>query len=149
MTHTPSKAHIPAALQARIDKLPSVDKFGVIMIEEFGVFMDTHRDQPHIGSFSDDIHRGHVLPTPVDYIVGDDALRNRDTGKILQRHDKHLFIEQETWGTFLVNYLMTKGEDPRSGDGSLPTSHFRDARNGVYALRSFRQMVMAHVGKKP
>ena len=148
MSHPAIQAHIPAALAERIKKLPSVDKYGVTVIEGFAIFMDTHRDQPHVGTFAEDIHRGAVLPTPVDYLVEDDMLRNAETGKMLPRHDKHMFIEPEDWGQFLVDWMMKTGEDPRSGDGTLPTSHFRDARKKVYLLRSFRQMVMYHYNKR-
>lgn len=147
MTHVPSRAHIPAAIERRLKTIPTTDMNGVSVIKDFGVFMDTHRDQPHVGTFADDIHRGAVLPTPVDYLVEDDMLRHQETGKLLQRHDKHLFIEAEEWGRFILNWMMTTGEDPRAGDGTVPTSHFRDARKKVYLLRSFRQMVMHHVNK--
>ena len=148
MTHTPSKAHIARALQNRIDTIPAVEQNGLAIIKDFGVFIDTHRDQPHVGSFAEDIHRGHCAPTMIDYVVNDDLLRNQDTGMLLQRHDKHLFISPEDWGNFLVKYMMDNGADPRSGDGTLPTSHFRDARAKVYLLKSFRQMVDWNL-KKP
>ena len=148
MTHSATKAHIPATLQRRIDALPAIEKNGLRIIEGFGVFIDTHRDQPHVGTFAEDIHRGTCLPTLVDYIVSDDYIRHPQTGMLLQRHDKHLFIEPEAWGQFLVNWMIEHGEDPRAGDGSLPTSHFRDARKGIYLLRSFRQMVGYNEAKK-
>jgi hypothetical protein len=144
MTHTPQRAHIATALQKRIDKIPAVDEYGVMRIKDFGVFIDTHRDQPHVGSFADDIHRGQCNPTMVDYLIGDDMLRHQETGGLLQRHDKHLFITPDAWSEFLVNWLITNGTDPRAGDGTLPTSHFRDPRKGIYLLKSFRQMVDWH-----
>lgn len=152
MAHPTSRPHISKNLQKIIDELPYTEKNGLKIVEGFGMFIDTHRDQPHVGTFSTDIHRGNCRPMLVDYIIGDDLLRNPEDGKLLERHDKHLFITQETWSTFLLNALMTTGSDPRDGDGSLPTSHFRDARKGVYTLRSFRQIVwsnwMAATAKK-
>lgn len=144
----PQKAHIPATLQKRIDKLPARETNGIEIIEGFGVFIDTHRDQPHVGSFAEDIHRGMCLPTLVDYVRNDDYLRHPQTGMLLQRHDKHLFIEPEAWGQFLIEWMMTNGSDPRDGEGSLPTSHFRDSRKKLYLLRSFRQMVEYNERKK-
>ena len=141
MAHSASKAHIPATLQRRIDALPAKDINGLEVIEGFGIFIDTHRDQPHVGTFNEDIHRGMCNPMLVDYVRKDDFLRDPKTGKLLHRHDKHLFIEPEAWGAFLTAWFMDHGEDPRDGSGSLPTSHFRDARKKVYLLRSFRQMV--------
>lgn len=147
MAHDPVPAHIATALKKRMEKLPSVDRNGIVLVEEFGIFMDTHRDQPHVGTFNDDIHRGFVVPTPVDYVITDDLLRHRETGKLLMRHDKHLFITPETWAEFMLGWIMRNGEDPRGGDGSLPTSHFRDARAKRYLLKSFRQMVAYHLEK--
>lgn len=144
----PTKAHIPATLQKRIDALPAKETNGIEIVEWFGVFIDTHRDQPHIGGFHEDIHRGTCLPTLVDYVRNDDYLREPKTGMLLQRHDKHLFIEPEAWGQFLVNWMMANGDDPRDGSGSLPTSHFRDSRKKLYLLRSFRQMVEYNERKK-
>lgn len=144
---TPQKAHIPATLQKRINALPAKEQNGIEIVEGFGIFIDTHRDQPHVGSFYEDIHRGTCLPTPVDYVRGDDFLRHPKTGELLQRHDKHLFIEPEAWGEFLVHWMIENGDDPRAGDGSLPTSHFRNSRTGVYKMRSFRQMVDAYEKK--
>ena len=141
MTHPLNKARIPRALQARIDKLPAKETNGVTIILGFGMFIDTHRDQPHVGTFTDDIHRGACRPMLVDYVPNDDYLRDPESGKLLERHDKHLFITPDEWSAFLVKALMTTGTDPRTGDGTLPTSHFRDPRAGVYLLKSFRQMV--------
>lgn len=142
MSHLPSKANVPMAIVRRLDKMPATERNGLRILEEFGVFIDTHRDQPHVGGFAEDIHRGQCVPTPIDYMIGDDILINRETGILLQRHDKHLFITNDEWSNFLVTSLMESGVDPRSGDGSLPTSHFRDARHKIYLLKSFRQMVM-------
>ncbi len=142
MTHPgPLKARIPTTIQRRLEKLPYVERNGLKIVEGFGIFIDTHRDQPHVGTFKDDIHRGMCAPILVDYVIDDDYLRNPENGKLLQRHDKHLFITPDAWSAFLVEWLMTTGQDPRDGSGSLPTSHFRDARKGIYLLKSFRQMV--------
>jgi hypothetical protein len=148
MTHSATKAHIPTSLQRRIDALPATDMNGLEVIEGFGIFIDTHRDQPHVGTFNEDIHRGMCNPMLVDYVRKDDFLRNPQDGMLLQRHDKHLFIEPEEWGAFLVDWMMTRGSTPFDGTGSLPTSHFRDSRKKLYLLRSFRQMV-AYNERKP
>lgn len=147
MSDKPGPAHIPKALQARIDKLNFVEQNGLRIVKDFGVFIDTHRDQPHVGSFHEDVHRGMCAPMMVDYVIDDDYLRNPEDGKLLQRHHKHLFLEPEAWGAWLLEQLMTKG-DPRDGDGLLPTSHFRDPRKGIYMLKSFRQIVDYQESKK-
>jgi hypothetical protein len=92
------------------------------VIENFAQFIDTHRDQPHVGAFYDDIHRGQCRPTPVDYVLEDDVLINRETGEVLRRHDKHMFVTNEYYAQFLLDCLMTKGADPRDGSGCMPTS---------------------------
>lgn len=139
MSHliTPGIRHSRPLLH-RIRELP-VNADGVI--ENFGIFIDTHRDQPHVGTFTDDIHRGDCRPMAVHYDRGGEELVNPETGDRLPLHRKHLFITPEFWSAFLVRSLMESGSDPRRGDGTLPTSHFRDARKGVYELKSFRQMV--------
>ena len=142
-----TRPHISAALQKRIDKLPHIEKNGLRIVEKFGFFVDTHRDQPHIGTFHEDLHRGRCAPILVDYVIGDDYLRNPETGSLIERHEKHLFITEEQWRSYLMERLMA-GEQPRDADGSLPTSHFRDPRRGIYTLRSFRQMV-EHVERRP
>ena len=142
MAHgSPGKANIDAITQARLNTLTASEKNGLRIIEDFGVFIDTHRDQPHVGAFYDDIHRGQCRPTKVDYIVGDDLLLNQETGGTLARHDKHRFVTNEYFAQFLVDYLMANGTDPRDGAGCLATSHFRDARAKVYELKSFREVV--------
>jgi hypothetical protein len=148
MSHPATRPTISKPLQKVIDSLPHVEKNGLKIIESFGVFIDTHRDQPHIGTFTDDIHRGACRPMTVDYILGDDLLRDPETGRLIERHEKHLFITPEAWGSFMLNALATTGVDPRGGDGTLPTSHFRDARKGIYMLQSFRQMVAYNQRKK-
>jgi hypothetical protein len=151
----PSKPKIDGITATRLTKIPSVEENGMSVIKDFAVFIDTHRDQPHVGAFYDDIHRGMTRPTKVDYAVEDDYLINQETGELLARHEKHLFITNEYFGQFLVDYLMSNGTDPRDGAGCLPTSHFRDARAKVYELKSFREIVrlrheqvMANKGRK-
>lgn len=136
-----SKPVIDRLTQQRIKKLPKATQNGVHVLEDFAVFIDTHRDQPHVGVFYDDIHRGMCRPTKVDYLIEDDKIRNQETGALLDRHDKHMFVTQEYFAEFLINALMERGTDPRDGDGCLPTSHFRDARAKVYELKSFREIV--------
>lgn len=77
----------------------------------------------------------------VDYLIEDDFLKDPVTGRLLERHEKHLFITPEVWGEFLVNWMMQTGEDPRGGDGTMVTTHLRNSREGRNWLRSFRQMV--------
>lgn len=141
MTHPTDRPHISKNLQKTIDSLPQIEKNGLRIVEKFGVFIDTHRDQPHVGTFTEDIHRGACRPILVDYVIDDDYLRNRDDGSLLERHAKHLFITEDEFSKFLVDWLISTGEDPRAGDGTMPTSHFRDSRKGIYLLKSFRQMV--------
>ena len=136
-----NQALIDGLTQQRLKKLPADEQNGMRILREFGVFIDTHRDQPHVGVFFDDIHRGSCRPTPVDYIIGDDLLLDRSDGTTLPRHDKHMFVTNEYFAQFLVDKFMETGKDPRDGDGCLPTSHFRDARAKVYALKSFREIV--------
>lgn len=141
MSHLASRPHISRPLAARLNLLPlQVTTWGE-GIAGFGVFIDTHRDQPHVGTFTDDIHRGDCRPMLIDYDPLEDDLVDPATGQRMHRHQKHLFITPEFWQQFLLNSLMETGADPRRGDGTLPTSHFRDARKGLYQLRSFRQMV--------
>lgn len=84
----------------------------------------------------------------VHFDPGTEELVDPETGNRLPLHQKHLFITPEFWQQFLLNALMETGTDPRRGDGTLPTSHFRDARKGVYELKSFRQMVDYNYFKK-
>jgi len=139
--HLGFPARMPGSVARALRRLPTVNTTGIPVVKDFGIFIDTHRDQPHVGSFSADIHRGTCVPTMVDYDIADDALIHPETGVLLARHDKHMFITPDAWSDFLVKALIETGVDPRGGDGSLPTSHFRDARKGIYLLRSFRQMV--------
>jgi len=141
MTHIATPNKIPYSIARSLGKLPSENIYGIEVIKDFGIFIDTHRDQPHVGSFSPDIHRGTCIPVMVNYTIADDAIQFQETSEWLARHEKHMFITPEAWGEFLVRSMIETGTDPRSGDGSLPTSHFRDARKGIYLLKSFRQMV--------
>lgn len=145
-----ARAYIPVSIQLRINDLKAgvQVKNGVKVVKDFAIFIDTHRDQPHIGSFGKDIHRGYCRPTKVDYVVWDpasgsgDLLFNPETGVVLARHDKHLFVTEDWFANFLVEKLVRGEPDPRDGDGVMATSHLRDARAKVYQLKSFRQIVM-------
>lgn len=125
------------------------------VIPDFGLFIDTHRDQPHVGSFHNDIHRGFSRPTRVDYEPVMDLLVEQFTGSVLPRQDKHMFVTDEWFAQFLLERLMNGESDPRDADGILATSHLRDARAKVYHLKSFRQIVMdryaeeIHDGPRP
>jgi uncharacterized protein (UPF0335 family) len=132
---------IDVITKRRIVKLRKADRAGVHVLENLAQFIDTHRDQPHVGVFFDDIHRGQCRPTPVDYLIEDDMLVNRETGEILRRHDKHMFVTNAYYSQFLIDTLMATGADPRDGNGCMPTSHFRDARAKVYELKSFREII--------
>ena len=124
-------------------------------VENFGIFIDTHRDQPHVPTFEDDLHRGMAHPTPVHYVPPAAAgpadhmgwIVRADDGRMIEVHDKHRFIEMDWWVNFVTNYMIDHGASPvaSSGEykGQLSTSHLRDARKGVYVLRSLRQMVRA------
>jgi len=138
---SPNKNVIDRITLERLGKLRSEERNGLKILPDFAMFLDTHRDQPHVGVFFDDIHRGQCRPTAVDYVIGDDLLINKETGEILNRHDKHMFITSDYYAEFLTTYLMANGTDPRDGAGCLPTSHFRDARAKVYELKSFREIV--------
>lgn len=143
MAHgTTGKAGIDRITQERLDNLEADEQNGLRYLRDFAVFIDTHRDQPHVGVFYDDIHRGQCRPTKVDYVIGEDLLLNQETGGSLQRHEKHLFVTNEYFAGFLVQYMLdNNGNDPRDGNGCLPTSHFRDARAKRYELKSFREIV--------
>lgn len=142
MTST-GKAFISGALQARLDKLPHINRAGMKVVENFAIFIDTHRDQPHVGTFGDDIHRGFCRPTKVDYVIGEDSLLNQETGEKLQRHDKHMYVDEDWFAGFLIEWMMShEGKSPLDNDGMMPTSHLRDPRAKVYQLKSFRQMAM-------
>lgn len=125
------------------------------VVPNFAVFIDTHRDQPHVPTFEDDIHRGMSRPTLVHY-APPDTVAPEDLGRMVRVEDgrvidvdpKHRFVEVEWWQDFLISYITEHGVSPVSTDsetkGQLPTSHLRDSRAKVYALKSFRQIVKAH-----
>jgi hypothetical protein len=133
---------IDALTKSRIVDLEKEEKNGVTIIRDLGVFIDTHRDQPHVGVFYEDIHRGQCRPVKVDYLIEDDAILDQTTGKILPRHEKFMFVTEEFFANFLVEYMIEHGgKDPRDGQGCLPTSHFRDARAKIFHLKSFREII--------
>lgn len=138
---------ISGALAARIKEIATVHrKYPNSMegdvIPDFALFVDTHRDQPHVGTFHNDIHRGFSRPVWVDYEPLTDYLVEQVTGIELPRHDKHMFVTDEWMSGWLLERMMNGEPDPRDGDGILATSHLRDARAKIYHLKSFRQIVM-------
>ena len=145
-------AFIARSLAERIKEIATVDRgytdlngdpFEIEgVIPDFGLFVDTHRDQPHVGTFHVDIHRGFSRPTWVDYVPKDDVLIEQATGSPLIRHEKHMFVTDGWFSQFLLDRLLAGEGDPRDGDGILATSHLRDARAKIYHLKSFRQIVM-------
>lgn len=141
--NAPQQARIAAALKNRLARLPATNVNGIHVIEEFGLFVDTHRDLPHIGTFHDDLHRGTCNPMMVSYAIEDDMFIDQTTGRAIKRHDKHMFVSEEWFSNFLLTSLMN-GEDVRDSDGMMPTRLLRDARGGVYKLLTFRQVVMEH-----
>lgn len=139
---------VPLTLQKLLSGLAPATYRGTQVVPDFGVFIDTHRDQPHIGSFFEDIHRGSCRPTLVHLQV-DDATTNPaklfivepGSGKLLPLHEKHLFVTPAFWGEFLVAFMMEHGQPPLDAEGIMVTSHLRDPRAKVYKLKSFRQML--------
>lgn len=139
------RARIATALAERLARVPATNMAGgEHVIEEFGLFVDTHRDHPHIGTFHDDIHRGQCAPMMVSYAIEDDVFIDQVSGRIVHRHDKHMFVSEEWFSNFLLNSMMAGTGDPRDSEGLMPTSHLRDARSSVYHLLTFRQVVMQH-----
>lgn len=130
-------------------------EFGAV--PNFAVFIDTHRDQPHVGSFENDIHRGECKPTLVHLMplttspagLQDWALLRASDGRTLVLHEKHRFIDVEWWGDFLARAIADTGSLPLDSNGMLPTSHLRDARAKKYLLKSFRQMVVSRQRTTP
>lgn len=149
MTAPGTKPPIDALTQSRIAALNKDEKNGVTVIKDLGIFIDTHRDQPHVGVFYEDIHRGQCRPVKVDYLVEDDSIVNQATGQILPRHEKFMFVTEEFFAGFLVEYMIEhNGKDPRDGEGCLPTSHFRDARAKIFHLKSFRELIrLRHIAE--
>lgn len=149
MTAPGTKPPIDALTKSRIAALDKEEKNGVTVIKDLGIFIDTHRDQPHVGVFFEDIHRGQCRPVKVDYLVEDDAIVNQATGQVLPRHEKFMFVTEEFFAGFLVEYMIEhNGKDPRDGEGCLPTSHFRDARAKIFHLKSFRELIrLRHIAE--
>jgi hypothetical protein len=122
------------------------------LVKDFAYFVDTHRDHPHVGMFEADIHRGTCKPTLVHLVpppssitgssIGDWAIVREEDAAVLYLHAKHKFISIDWWNKFVLNYIMDESKAPVNDDGFMPTSHLRDARAGVYKLRSFRQVVV-------
>ena len=139
----------------------------LVVVKNFGVFVDTHRDLPHVGSFEDDLHRGTCKPVVVHfwrtnaqtYDSSNSAAvtmaRNNPNGvlvhavnnRLLPLHDSHRFVTTGWWQNFIQEYILDFGVDSFAPDGSLwlSTSKLRDPRRGVYKLKSFRQIVMDNV----
>lgn len=132
----------------RAMKLPLKLVDGELVVENFGYFIDTHRDMPHIGMFEDDLHRGMCRPTLVHYQPstsgGPGWLVRATDGKKLELHDKHLFVTEEWFKTFLLTKVMETGKTPLDANGQMQTALLRDPRKKVYDLKSFRQMVIHH-----
>ena len=143
-----NKPIIPAAIERRIKDIPTEKSGSLKLIKGFGIFIDTHRDQPHVGSFFEDIHRGECRPTLVDYVVGEDLLVEPETGKTLARHDKHMFVEEDWYQEWLMNWLAEHGTLPTNDEGVMVTSHLRDPRAQKYLLKSFRQIVVSRYNRK-
>ena len=148
MTHNtiPRPDDITGALWDRIGDLSVEDPADQFhYIRPFGMFIDTHRDQPHVGFFSDDIHRGQCKPMPVDYCLENDSYIDTSSGVTmsLQRHVKHMFVDPQWLADYEVSQMMA-GKPTRDQAGFMPTSHLRDARAKKYHLWSFRQVVMNH-----
>jgi hypothetical protein len=126
-------------------------KTEIKVVPEFAVFIDTHRDQPHVPTFEDDIHRGWCRPTIVHYIpptsaTGPMGWMMRDDGRIIEVDPKHRFVEVDWWRGWLVTHVLEHGSSPLEPDGveyagQMRTTLLRDARNKVYQLKSLRQLV--------
>lgn len=126
------------------------------VVENFAVFIDTHRDQPHVPTFGTDIHRGMCQPVVVHYgparpPARPDPLlfRASDGATINLDEQHHKFISIDWWTSFVLDYMQAHGTTPLDGDGMMPTSHLRDARAKRYLLRSFRQIVVEHQRNQP
>lgn len=133
--------------------LPLAVVDGELLVQDFGYFIDTHRDMPHIGMFEDDLHRGMCKPTKVHYMPSPLSsghpgwIVRASDGKKLELHPKHQFVTEDWFKSFLVQRVVQAGSTPLDGNGEMPTSLLRDPRNKVYHLMSFRQMVMHHFNK--
>jgi hypothetical protein len=120
---------------------------GVSVVKNFAVFIDTHRDQPHVGTFHHDIHRGECRPTTVHARMTTDKgqrviqLIHPETMEILAYHPKHLFVSAGWYETWFVNWIMEHGTGPLDDEGKMVTTHFRDPREKRYVLKTFGYMV--------
>lgn len=126
------------------------------VVPQFAVFIDTHRDQPHVPTFEADIHRGWCKPTVVDYAPPPDSAPAaamghliRADGRVIEVDPKHRFVETDWWVNWLTEYVIEHGTSPVQGPtgefaGQMPTSHLRDSHNKVYQLKSLRQIVKSH-----
>lgn len=121
------------------------------VVKDFAIFIDTHRDQPHVGMFEDDIHRGTCKPTlvhlepPASGVTkewSDWLLVRAEDGMTLPLHSKHKFVSLDWWKEWVTDYVFEHGESPIGDRGFMFTTKLRDARAGVYKLRSFRQVVV-------
>lgn len=136
---------------------PGGDKDNVTLqvVPQFAVFIDTHRDQPHVPTFEADIHRGWCKPTVVDYAPPPEAAPAdhmghmiRADGRVIEVDQKHRFVELDWWTDYVTQYVIENGQAPIQGPGEfagqMPTSHLRDSHKKVYKLKSLRQVVKAH-----
>lgn len=132
-------------------KLPLKLVDGELLVQDFGYFIDTHRDLPHVGMFEDDLHRGMCKPTKVHYVPSDSGgpgwLQRASDGKRLELHPAHKFVTDEWFRSFLVKRIAETGKSPLDGNGEMPTSLLRDPRAKRYDLASFRQIVNHHLTK--
>jgi hypothetical protein len=132
------------------------DSGPISIVRDFAVFIDTHRDQPHVGTFHGDIHRGECRPTTVHARMTTDIkdkgqrviqLIHPETGMILPLHPKHLFVGAEWYETWFVNWIMEHGTGPLDDEGKMVTTHFRDPREKRYVLKTFGHMVRERATK--
>lgn len=126
------------------------------VVPQFAVFIDTHRDQPHVPTFESDIHRGWCKPTMVDYApppatAPADNMGHmiRADGRIIAVDEKHRFVEVDWWTDYVTTFVIENGTSPLQGAGGefagqMATSHLRDSHKKVYRLKSLRQIVKGH-----
>jgi hypothetical protein len=137
---------------------PMVTPTGALsIVRDFAVFIDTHRDQPHVGTFHGDIHRGECRPTTVHARMTTDIkdagqrviqLIHPESAVILPLHSKHLFVSAEWYETWFVNWIMEHGTGPLDDEGKMVTTHFRDPREKRYVLKTFGNMVRERATKE-
>lgn len=126
-------------------------------LPEFAMFLDTHRDLPHIGSFAEDLHRGVCRPTLVHWMPmsgADLGVLIRATGTytgdlMIDVHKEHRFLSIDAWRQFILAFMAENGgEAPveTSGKhmGEMPTRLLRDPRRALYLMRSFRQAALEY-----